>query len=138
MAVVTSRRLLSRALVAAVVTAVFFALKDSTIAAGRDAFDDPLVNGFFYVGAVALAVTFALAGAALARRPGRRGRLRGAALGLAVGVVGGVVIAAVFTALLPADESWVYGEVNLWAIAVLTLVTLLVLRSRASAPRRAA
>ena len=136
MAVVPSRRLLGLALAAAVLAVVLFALKALTIAAGRDAFDDPWVNGFFYAGVVALALTFALAGAAVSRRRGRRGRLRGAALGLLVGVVGGVLIAVVATTLLLSDGSWVWGEVNLWVIALLTLGALLVLRSRA--PRHAA
>ena len=126
--------LLSRALVAAVLTGVMFALKATTIATGRDPLDDPLVNGLFYVGAFGLALTFALAGAALARRR----RLLGAALGLLVGVAAGVSIAALASALLPDDGSWVWGEVNLWIIALLTITLVLVLRSRTDASRRAA
>lgn len=138
MAVLLDRRLLGRALVAAVATAVLFALKASTIAAGRDPFDDPWVNGFFYAGALALAVTFALTGAGLARRRDRRARLLAGVLGLVVGILLGVLVAAVAGALRPADGSWVWDEVNLWVIVLLTIVALLVLRSRARAPRRAA
>lgn len=122
-----NRSLLTRALVAAGVTAVMFAAKALTIASGRDAFEDPIVNGFFFAGGLALVATFVLAGAGVATR--HRGR--GAALGLLVGVVGGVAIAALAGVLLPADGSWVWGEVNLWVIAVATLVVVLVLRSRA-------
>ena len=129
-AVPVSRVLLNRALVAAVATAALIGLKAATIASGRDAFDDPLVNGFFYAGALALLVTFVLTGAALARRAGPRGRLVGAALGVAVGVVGGVLVAALAAALLPTDGHWVWGEVNLWTTATLTLTAVLVLRSR--------
>lgn len=67
-----------------------------TIAAGRDAFEDPFVNGFFFAGGLALVVTFVLAGAGVA--PRHRG---------------------------------VWGELNLWLIALLTLALVLVLRSRA-------
>ena len=137
MAVLLDRRLLDRALVAAVLSAVLFALKAATIAVGRDPFDDPWVNGFFYAGALALAVSFALAGSVLARRRGRPSRLTAAALGLVAGVLGAVLVAVVATAVVPADGGWVWGEVNLWVIAVVTLVVLLVLRARTVAPRRA-
>lgn len=122
-----SRSLLTRALVAAVVTVAMFTGKALTIAAGRDAFEDPFVNGFFFAGGLALVVAFVLAGAGVA--PRHRGR--GAALGLVVGIVGGVTIAALAGVLLPADGSWVWGELNLWVIALLTLALVLVLRSRA-------
>lgn len=60
----------TRALLAGSVAALFFALKAVMIATGRDAYDDPLVNLFFYLGIAGLVVTFGLTGAALARRPG--------------------------------------------------------------------
>jgi len=123
--------LLTRALVAAVVAVVLFALKAVTIAAGRRQLDDPVISLFFLAGLVALLVTFGLTGAALARRPGTRGRLAGAAVGLAVGAVGSAVIVFLATTLLPADGWWVWGEVNLWVTALLTLTGVLVLRSRA-------
>lgn len=122
-----NRSLLTRALVAAGVTAVMFAAKALTVASGRENLDDPVASGFYYAGALALVVTFVLAGAGLA--PRHRGR--GAVLGLVVGIVGGVAVAALAGVLLPADGSWVWGEVNLWVIAVATLVVVLVLRSRA-------
>lgn len=129
-------RLLTGALVAALVTALMFALKATTIARGADPFDDPLVNGFFFTGLVALLVTAALTGAALARRPGRRGRLVAAAVGLVVGALGGALVALAAGALLPAGGSWVWGEVNLWVIALLALAAVLVLRARARRPER--
>ena len=125
-----ARRLLTRALVAALVAAAMFALKAVSIASGRDPFADPLVNLFFFLGIAALLVTFALTGAALARRPGPRGRLLAAAVGLAVGVVGSALVAVVATTVLPSTGSWVWGEVNLWVIALLALATVLVLRAR--------
>jgi len=123
-------RLLTRALVTAVVTVAMFALKAVTIASGRHPLDDPVVNLFFFAGIAALLVTFVLTGAALARRPGRGGRALAAAVGLAVGVVGSALVAVVATTVLPAEGSWVWDEVNLWVIALLTLAAVLVLRTR--------
>ena len=122
-----TRSLLTRALVGAVLAAVMFTAKAVTVASGREELDDPVASGFYYVGALALVVTFVLAGAGVARR--HRGR--GAALGLVVGFVAALAIAALAGVLLPTDGSWVWGELNLWLIALLTLGLVLVLRARA-------
>ncbi len=126
--------LFSRALMAAVVTVVLFGLKAGAIASGRDPFDDPLVNVFFFAGIAALLLTFAVTGAALSRRRGTRRTAAGVLLGLLVGVVGSGLIAVLATTLLPRGGIWVLDEINLWVIALLTLTTVLVLRSRLGIP----
>ncbi|GAA1433042.1 hypothetical protein GCM10009616_24050 [Microlunatus lacustris] len=76
-------RLLTRALVAALVCVAMFALEAATIASGRDPFGDPVVALFFFAGLAALLVTSVLTGAALA-----------------LGVVGSALVAVVATAVL--------------------------------------
>lgn len=91
--------MLTRALIAALAALLFFVLTAVSIASGRDAHDDPLVNLFSFLQIASLLVTFVMTGTALVGRPGHRPRAIGAARGLGVGILLAVALAAVFTAV---------------------------------------
>ena len=69
---------------------------------------------------------------AVARRPTVLGRTLSAAGGIVAGALVAVAANAVVAAVAPPSPGWVWGEVNLWAMALILLTVNLVLLPRRS------
>ncbi|MEP9385149.1 hypothetical protein [Nocardioides sp. KR10-350] len=85
---------------------------------GRSPLEDPL----FYVGFLALLVAAGAYGASLVAHRGRWLHVAGAAGGLIGAVVVTLVAGSLVGVLEPAHAGWVWGEVNLWVVALVVLL----------------
>jgi hypothetical protein len=113
--------------------------KAFAIAAAGGLGRSPLEGPFFLAGLALAVVATAVSGAALVRRR----RLLVRVVGAVAELVGVSLLATlaqlVVTAAQPAHPGWVWGELNLWVIAVVLVgVNLIALRPRrpAAAPER--
>jgi hypothetical protein len=124
------------ALGATLATTFFWTAKAVAIGIAGGLDRSPLESPLFLLGLVCCLVASAATGVALARRPTMWGRALAAAGGTAVGVLVTIAASAVVSAAAPPSPGWVWGELNLWAMALTLLVVNLTLVARRSQPER--
>jgi hypothetical protein len=84
---------------------------------GRSPAEGPL----FLLGLVACVVAAAVTGMAVAHRRTTGGQVLAAVAGIVVAALYGTLEGALVSALQPAHPGWVWGEVNLWVLALTVL-----------------
>jgi len=122
------------ALGATLATTFFWTAKAVAIGSAGGLGRSPLESPLFLLGLVCCLVASAATGMAVARRPTMWGRTLSAAVGIAVGVLAAVATSAVVSAAAPPSPGWVWGELNLWAMALTLLAVNLTLQARRSQP----
>ena len=120
------------ALGATLATTFFWTAKAVAIGIGGGLNRSPLESPLFLLGLVCCIVAAAATGMAVAHRPTVLGRTLSAAGGIVAGALVAVAANAVVAAVAPPSPGWVWGEVNLWAMALILLAVNLVLLPRRS------
>ena len=102
------------------------------LAGGLD--KSPAESPLFFLGLVLYVVAALAIGVALTAGRSTSTRVLGGAAGLCLGLVLFMIATLAIAPFKPADPFWVWEELNLWIVSVLTAAGWLVLRSR-DAPR---
>lgn len=123
------------AVIAASTTTVLWAAKAAAIAVAGGLGKSPLEGPLFLLGLLAAVVSAGLVGAAFARRRATLVQVLAALAGIVVASLYGAAEGAVVAAAQPAHPGWVWGELNLWVLALTLLAVALVLARRPSAAR---
>jgi len=118
------------ALGATLATTFFWTAKAVAIGIAGGLDRSPLESPLFLLGLACSIVAAAATGIAIARRPTTLGRALAAAGGIVAGALFTGAANAVVAALAPPSPGWVWGEVNLWAMALILLAVNLVLLPR--------
>ena len=127
------------ALGATLATTFFWTAKAVAIGIAGGLNRSPLESPLFLLGLVCCIVAAAATGVAVAHRQTVLGQTLSAAGGIVAGALVAVVANAVVAAVAPPSPGWVWGEVNLWAMALILLtVNLVLLPRRSQAEGRAA
>ena len=120
------------ALGATLATTFFWTAKAVAIGIAGGLNRSPLESPLFLLGLVCCIVAAAATGVAVAHRQTVLGRTLSAAGGIVAGALVAVAANAVVAAVAPPSPGWVWGEVNLWAMALILLTVNLVLLPRRS------
>jgi hypothetical protein len=119
------------ALLLSLATAVAWTAKAFAIAAAGGLGRSPLEGPFFLAGLASAVAAAAVSGIALVRRRRLLVRVLGAVAALVGLSLLGTLAQVAVTAAQPAHPGWVWGELNLWVVAVaLVVLNLGVLRPR--------
>jgi hypothetical protein len=118
------------ALGATLATTFFWTAKAVAIGIAGGLNRSPLESPLFLLGLVCCIVAAAATGVAVARRQTVLGQTLSAAGGIVAGALVVVVANAVVAAVAPPSSGWVWGEVNLWAMALILLTVNVVLLPR--------
>jgi hypothetical protein len=113
---------------------VAWGLKALAISAAGGLGLSPVEDPLFILGLVAIVVSFASLGVAVAHGRSRAAQVAGAVVGLVIGVALSALASAVAAAVIPESAGWVQGEAGLWFSAALALVATVVWRSRGRVP----
>jgi len=120
------------ALGATLATTFFWTAKAVAIGTAGGLNRSPLESPLFLLGLVCCIVAASATGVAVAHRQTVLGQTLSAAGGIVAGALVAVVANAVVAAVAPPSPGWVWGEVNLWAMALILLTVNLVLLPRRS------